>query len=50
VKHASVYRALLQPTVPAVFDHLGSLLRSTALGRLTAMQLSDRVKRLLEVP
>eukprot|EP00597_Dinobryon_sp_UTEXLB2267_P015358 CAMPEP_0170126854 /NCGR_PEP_ID=MMETSP0020_2-20130122/20042_1 /TAXON_ID=98059 /ORGANISM="Dinobryon sp., Strain UTEXLB2267" /LENGTH=920 /DNA_ID=CAMNT_0010360101 /DNA_START=2004 /DNA_END=4763 /DNA_ORIENTATION=+ len=45
IKHASNYRTLIQSLLPEAIENLSTLFRAT-LGRMSAFQIEDRVKKL----
>ena len=48
IKNASVYRRLLQPLLPEIFEHFGSVLRTKyKIGRLSGKQIEEKVSSII---
>jgi len=48
IKNASVYRTLLQPLLPEIFEHFGSVLRTKyKIGRLSGKQIEEKVSSIM---
>ena len=48
IKNASIYRNVLQPLLPEIFEHLGTVLRSKyKIGRMSGKQIEEKVASIL---
>jgi hypothetical protein len=44
VRNASTYRTYLQQALPEIFEAFNTMLRSTGVGRITALEVEGKVR------